>query len=151
MQIQMRTRNEPFHQDLHCLPVPFWVLTRTLICYNEYIQIQKLKRPFQKLTGKRVNKIGRIPTIIHINHMTYYISNKALIWRLRGTISESSNCHSVVSLGFTRELLRGCNHLFLSVLPIHCSLPSPPPPPPRNPTHYTPFGLVKSPHGQSVV
>ena len=42
-------RNEPSHQDLHCLPFSFWLLMGTFVhlCNSGHVQIQSKKRPFQ--------------------------------------------------------------------------------------------------------
>ena len=46
--------NEPSHQDLHCLPFCYYLLTETPICNNVCVQIQRWKSPFQKLKGDMV-------------------------------------------------------------------------------------------------
>ena len=46
---------EPFHQDLHCFQSCNWFVSETPISNNEYVQIQKLKYPFQKLRGESFN------------------------------------------------------------------------------------------------
>ena len=46
--------NKPSHQDLHCLPFCFRVLTETPIPNNGYVQILRWNSPHQKLRGERV-------------------------------------------------------------------------------------------------
>ena len=44
--------DEMAHNDLHCLPVCFWLLTGTPIWNSEQVQIQSWKKPLQKLEMK---------------------------------------------------------------------------------------------------
>ena len=48
--------NEPSHQDLHCLPFCYRVLTETPVCNSGCIQIWRWKSPLQELRGERVFK-----------------------------------------------------------------------------------------------
>ena len=50
-------RNEPSHQDLHCLPFCFSVYTETPLFNEGPAQIQRWKRPLQELGGERVNVV----------------------------------------------------------------------------------------------
>ena len=43
--------NEPFHQDLHCLPFCYWFLTESPFCISEYVQIQGWESPLKKTQG----------------------------------------------------------------------------------------------------
>ena len=52
-----RARNEPSHQDLHCLPFYFCIiLTETPICINGHIQIQGWDSSLQKLRDERLTR-----------------------------------------------------------------------------------------------
>ena len=44
-------RNEPSHQDLHCLPL-LLIFDWNPLCKNRYVQIQRWKSPFKKLGMK---------------------------------------------------------------------------------------------------
>ena len=47
-------RNEPSHQDLHCLQLCYWFLTEIPFRNNECVQIKIWKSPFQKFRREKV-------------------------------------------------------------------------------------------------